>query len=502
MVCSVKQDNKGYKRDFILESRFIYGAGEIEFRTGSGRSLGIPTMLKRFFRFLGGSAILWGGLCSFGFYYSLHHGIIQNQLIFRYCAGHPVAYATVIMFFIGMADLAIKFRRILYEKRSVARGMIFPPVREEKENLDQIDEYRTTLKTAKKVRGDNRYIQRLSVVLDYLKQNSGGDDLEQELRYLSEEDEIKADSSYGMVRMFIWAIPILGFLGTVIGITKALGNLDLTELEATGELLASGLQVAFDTTALALTLVFGLYFSLFFVRGQESGLFAVIDKMAAREMLGRFAFSGSAGTQEMEPVRQALTLVAHSFGEMTRIQTERWKNAMSRIDEQTRNISRDSCRQVESVLRESLVACQTEFVTNTVAPLVAAMSEKTLYLNTLEEKMVQESRVLQEVVQAMGHVAGLEERLRQNLDTLAGVGCFEEAINSLSATVQLLNTRLTGSSLNRSELRIASEPDESQNKDFCGEGSGNADKMERIVKDIDRSLSSRLTKHSRKERSA
>ena len=50
---------------------------------------------------------------------------------------------------------------------------------------------------------------------------------------------------------------MLGFLGTVIGITQALGDLDPEELansiQTAMDGLLSGLYVAFDTTAVALS---------------------------------------------------------------------------------------------------------------------------------------------------------------------------------------------------------------------------------------------------------
>ena len=77
--------------------------------------------------------------------------------------------------------------------------------------------------------------------------------LEDHLKYLSDVDAASAARSYGLVRFIVWAIPIMGFLGTVIGITVAIANLSPTQLENISGVVA-GLGTAFDTTATALGL--------------------------------------------------------------------------------------------------------------------------------------------------------------------------------------------------------------------------------------------------------
>jgi len=42
------------------------------------------------------------------------------------------------------------------------------------------------------------------------------------LKYLSDLDAAHAQAGYGLFRVIVWAIPITGFLGTVIGITMML----------------------------------------------------------------------------------------------------------------------------------------------------------------------------------------------------------------------------------------------------------------------------------------
>ena len=72
-----------------------------------------------------------------------------------------------------------------------------------------------------------------------------------------------AVAGYRTVKLFIWAMPILGFIGTVLGISLAVGgfsdflttNVSIDQVdEVTAQLgeVASGLSFAFDTTLLGL----------------------------------------------------------------------------------------------------------------------------------------------------------------------------------------------------------------------------------------------------------
>ena len=82
-------------------------------------------------------------------------------------------------------------------------------------------------------------------------------------RHQSDLESDSAAAGYRTVRLFIWAMPILGFIGTVLGISLAVGsfseflttNVSIDEIDrVTAELgnVASGLSFAFDTTLLGL----------------------------------------------------------------------------------------------------------------------------------------------------------------------------------------------------------------------------------------------------------
>lgn len=77
----------------------------------------------------------------------------------------------------------------------------------------------------------------------------------------AEADASGVDSSFTVVRALIWTIPILGFIGTVIGLSRAIGNftavlaeagMDAASIKSKLGPVVNGLATAFETTLVAL----------------------------------------------------------------------------------------------------------------------------------------------------------------------------------------------------------------------------------------------------------
>ena len=98
-------------------------------------------------------------------------------------------------------------------------------------------------------------------------------------------DNVMSDMTYTLSRTMMWVIPILGFIGTVQGLSAAVGGFaeflsGAAELSAIKGAIAEvtiGLGVAFDTTFLALMLVTFVQFPLTSVMRREATLLSEID---------------------------------------------------------------------------------------------------------------------------------------------------------------------------------------------------------------------------------
>ncbi|PPJ62813.1 MotA/TolQ/ExbB proton channel family protein [Cuspidothrix issatschenkoi] len=94
-----------------------------------------------------------------------------------------------------------------------------------------------------------------------------------------------AETSYSVARILVWAIPLLGFIGTVVGISGAVNGFsgflqqssDIEQIKQGIGTVTSGLAVAFDTTLLALFVSVLVMIPLVLVERQESRLLLAID---------------------------------------------------------------------------------------------------------------------------------------------------------------------------------------------------------------------------------
>lgn len=401
--------------------------------------------MKRFFISLAGSSVLWGLVVTFGFYFALNKGYVENETLLRYSTGHPVEYITIAMFWIGLCDLCLKLTRSNRERRTLKRGLLFPPKSAEKEPVSKVEDYLGSIAKARDVRGDSSYLTRLHSALDFLRLGGSPDDLDLELRRLADDAYDDRDGDYGMVRTFIWAIPILGFLGTVLGITVALGSLDLTQIESTSEKLADGLKVAFDTTALALSLVFVLYFLQFFARRQDAVVARLVSRMVDAELKGRFYDENeellAAGTLDPSS-RLLIKTLSDALEENSRRQAETLAVAVRGIASEFGDALDERLANGSAEWTKTLADAQRQFVEGSIKPSLDEIARRAARFDSLEDKVAQETEALRQTLVACAEVGAIEERLAGSLEKLAQVNEFEKTLTNLNATVCMLNTRL------------------------------------------------------------
>ena len=114
----------------------------------------------------------------------------------------------------------------------------------------------------------------------------------------SDIDATAIQSSFTMIRVFIWAIPILGFIGTVMGMSKAIagisggGELNLDEMLASINTMTGGLGEAFDTTLIALVLSLLISVPANALQKNEEDLLNQIDDHCNENLLKRLDDGG------------------------------------------------------------------------------------------------------------------------------------------------------------------------------------------------------------------
>lgn len=102
-------------------------------------------------------------------------------------------------------------------------------------------------------------------------------DVAESMAAQAENDEAYLESTYTLIRGFIWAIPVLGFIGTVLGLARAIGGFgqvvsrgaELSELKTSLGGVTAGLAIAFETTLIALVAALFIQLALTMLKKQE-----------------------------------------------------------------------------------------------------------------------------------------------------------------------------------------------------------------------------------------
>jgi flagellar motor component MotA len=127
----------------------------------------------------------------------------------------------------------------------------------------------------------------------------------------SDIDANRVGGSYALLKVFLWAIPILGFIGTVLGLSAAIGSMDLSDAKDVDKIIGSiskvtgGLGTAFDTTLLGLVLAMVLQFPMSSLSKKEDDNLNDIDAFCNDILLPRLEET-MGGNQEPAGLADAL----------------------------------------------------------------------------------------------------------------------------------------------------------------------------------------------------
>jgi len=401
------------------------------------------------------SPILWGALAAAGFYSMVQSELLAGEFVQRYFASHPVEYAATIMFFIGLAALVLKVADMAAQYPRLSESLLgsSPKTRQGPADCDAL--IRRLDRLPRKQQNDH-LVCRLREAIEHVRRRGSADTLDDHLKYLADVAADRQHGSFALVRVIIWAIPILGFLGTVIGITLAIANLAPEALESSLPEVTAGLGVAFDTTALALGLSIILMFAQFLTDRAESALLAAVDRRAADELAGRFEQVPAGPEGQLVAIRRMAETVLRTTEQLVQRQADLWQAAMEAAGRRWTQLIETSGEKLQAAMATSLVqglkahAKELAAATQSVVAenhrhwdrVQQAQAEQTRSLASLQAALVKQGEVLGRAVQATGEVVRLEDGLNRNLAALSGAKNFEQTVMSLAAAIHLLNARL------------------------------------------------------------
>ena len=431
------------------------------------------------------SPVIWGVLAWQVFELTVRNvGGDFGERLNNYFTATQVHSITTAVFFVGMAALLIRGVGLLGQFGVFQRTLLdaIPPggqpVEESSRLLLQLDSQPSWLQ-------DTYLVRRLRDALEYVRRRQSADTLESHLRTLEDNDYSRMSSGYAIVRVVTAVVPILGFLGTVIGITIAIAKLSPDQLESSLSLVTAGLSVAFDTTALALALSILLVFAKLLVERTEESLLIKTGERTYQELIGRFEQFGAATDPNVASIHRMCDQVVRGVEVMAAQQADLWKSTIDETNEQWSRATESAGKQLtEAVtvglrrsledhatglsegMEQQLVALnaglqqQADSLATTLRSQVESIATVTNeQVATLRDGVAAQSQATADAVQ--GHVAVLKEvveRSSKQLDDGAG-----ELLGNLRLGLERMAELLVealqkhGETLTQAEQELATE---------------------------------------------
>ncbi|MED5402156.1 MAG: MotA/TolQ/ExbB proton channel family protein [Planctomycetota bacterium] len=419
------------------------------------------------------SPVIWGCAATWIFYQAIPFSPIAADLLQRYFCAHPLEYVTATLFFVGMTILVMRATTRCRDSIA-ARNLVFS------DELDTLLEPGGgSLARASLLREhsanwpDCGRGRRLTVLCTFVTRRGSGAGVSEHGRFLADQASEQLHESYSLVRTITWAVPILGFLGTVVGITMAIANVTPEQLDTSLGEVTDGLAVAFDTTALALTLSLVLVFASNAIQRLEQASLAKIESWSLREVAPLLGESEGVGGRLRDAEQQAARQLLAESDAAIRRQADLWDQSLETLRErwvetlerQTTEFEAtlgqgleqglaDHDRKLDAFREEWLNACRevtdglvsqtgrlADSLSGGVGECVTAINQSTEAVRDQLGQLQHQGELLLRVIEREEELAGLEARLVENLEAVRTAEAFEQALISLTAAANLMSAR-------------------------------------------------------------
>jgi hypothetical protein len=390
----------------------------------------------------------------------IHLGPFDAEGVRRYVK-HPVENVEVIGFCVALAGLLAKLCGTLREG-AACRADALPSWDGRPVPVGEAGPLRAGLQRLGRRLQNTYLVRRVAAVLDFVTSRGSANDLDDQMRTLADNDSVALEGSYSLTRFLTWAIPILGFLGTVVGITEAIFGVTPEKMEHNLNQVTDGLGQAFDATALALALTLVLMLISSLVERREQGVLEEVDRYVDAELAHRFERGGPEGGEFVGVVRQNTQVLLDATERLAERQAAVWARALAEAEarweragtEQMERLTAalagaleqtlESHRQRLSALEDQSLTLHTDLLERLgtmVAGVRESEREQQAALTQTIRAVAAQTEALARLQEDQQQLVRLEGALQQNLAALTGAGAFEEAVHSLTAAIHLLTAR-------------------------------------------------------------
>lgn len=218
-----------------------------------------------------------------------------------------IPFAILLLSAWALLLLLLKLRNLLAQ-RSALRFELLPADLEGPIRAGALHAFRSRLTSLPFPHQRSWLFRRVGLALEHFQARGNVEEVGAFLGAQADIDATRVDSSYSLLRVLIWAIPILGFIGTVVGIGAAVegfsggmsGAKDVSTIQGALGKVTSGLATAFDTTLVALVASILVMFPTNALQKAEENCLSLVDEVCQERLLARLQAPA-------QPLERALT---------------------------------------------------------------------------------------------------------------------------------------------------------------------------------------------------
>jgi biopolymer transport protein ExbB/TolQ len=214
----------------------------------------------------------------------------------------PTQHAVVVFFFWSLVILLFKCMKLRLQRQALDVRVLpdEPGFVISKSTVEQV------LRRIHEIADDPRnfmILNRVEAALSNLRNLGAVGDVDDILRSQAAQDESQMETSYAIVQGFVWAIPVLGFIGTVLGLSMAIGSFtavlgtgqDVSAITGALGNVTAGLATAFDTTLVALVAALVIQLLMVMTKKSEEEFLDEAMEYGLRNVVGRLRLESPDG---------------------------------------------------------------------------------------------------------------------------------------------------------------------------------------------------------------
>lgn len=238
-------------------------------------------------------SVLLAALMSAAFYAALVplHGLFINT---TFTERGIIPYTIVALFCWGLAIVGLKFLKLRLQKRSL-QLQIVPDHPEWVLSPATVNEVTERMHAVVDEPKRFTLFNRIAIALSNLRNLGRVSDVDDILRSQAAQDESSMATSYTLLNVCVWAIPVLGFIGTVQGLSQAIGGFgnvlattaELSQIKSSLQVVTVGLSVAFETTLQGLVAALVLQMLLSWLKKSEEEFLDACSEYCLWHIVGR-----------------------------------------------------------------------------------------------------------------------------------------------------------------------------------------------------------------------